>query len=260
MTQELMNNIRQEARNRAIEQAKFIQKRYTANFYSSIFIAYTRSLELFDMCEEAGLIRHNVKRQWVRYEAEYLSRAYSLKAGAMPSFLVMLNDFGTKINELVDSDFKMLHYACKNVLDKKHKENSNILGFAEAVSILWLIAVMNIERVFNEEKKKTGFDLQKIDAFYYTDISDTKKAYDRFVDALSREKEHIHFDRDNRVVACVENMARKIYDDKIISEADRTAYQFNREYLAESFGEELIKKSDEIVNKQNKPKDNESKI
>ena len=260
MTQELMNNIRQEARNRAIEQAKFIQKRYTANFYSSIFIAYTRSLELFDMCEEAGLIRHNVKRQWVRYEAEYLSRAYSLKAGAKPSFLVMLNDFVTKMNELVDSDFRMLHYACKNVLDKKHKKNSNILGFAEAVSILWLIAVMNIERVFKEEKKKTGFDLQKIDAFYYTDISDTKKAYDRFVDELSREKEHIHFDRDNRVVACVENMARKIYDDKIISEADRTAYQFNREYLAESFGEELIKKSDEIVNKQNKPKDNESKI
>ena len=98
MTQELMNNIRQEARNRAIEQAKFIQKRYTANFYSSIFIAYTRSLELFDMCEEAGLIRHNVKRQWVRYEGEYLHRAYSLKAGAMPSFLVMLNDFGTKMN------------------------------------------------------------------------------------------------------------------------------------------------------------------
>lgn len=32
MTQELMNNIRQEARNRAIEHAKFIQKRYTANY------------------------------------------------------------------------------------------------------------------------------------------------------------------------------------------------------------------------------------
>lgn len=173
----------------------------------------------------------------------------------MPSFLVMLEDFGTKMNELVDNDFKMLHYACKNVLDKKHKDNSNILGFAEAVSILWLIAVANIERVFKEEKKKTGFDIQKIDAFYYTDIADAKKAYDRFVDALSGEKEHIHFDRDNRVVACVENMARKIYDDKVISEADRIAYQFNREYLAESFGEELVKKSDEIVNKQNKQND-----
>ena len=260
MTQELMNNIRQEARNRAIEQAKFIQKRYTANFYSSIFIAYTRSLELFDMCEDAGLIKHNVKREWKRYEREYHSRTSSIKRGTMPSFLVMLNDFGTKMNALVGSDFRMLHYACKNVLDKKHKDGSNILGFAEAVSILWLIAVANIDRVFKEEKKKTGFDLQKIDAFYYTDIADTKKAYDRFVDALSGEKEHIHFDRDNRVVACVENMARKIYDDKIISEADRTAYQFNREYIAESFGEELIKSQTRLSTNKIKQKTNESKI
>ena len=55
-------------------------------------------------------------------------------------------------------------------------------------------------------------------------------------------------------------MARKIYDDKIISEADRTAYQFNREYLADSFGEELIKKSDDIVTNKINKKNNESKI
>lgn len=152
--EELMNNIRQEARNRAIEQAKFIQKRYTANFYSSIFIAYTRSLELFDMCEDAGLIRHNVKREWVRYEVKYLSRIYSLKAGAMPSFLVMLNDFGTKMNELVDSDFKMLHYACKRMSLTRNTKRTAISLVLRRLFLSCGLLLLRISRESLRKKRK----------------------------------------------------------------------------------------------------------
>lgn len=217
-----------------------IQKRYLMRFYASFAIPYAHSLDVMDAAEDAKLLRQQVKREWNRYDTLCRERIENLHRDCEPSFWCLLQDFGVRMGEILADDVTMLRLACKSVLDGIGERRADLLGYTEAVNIMWYAARVNIQHVMDEARKKTGFNLMRLPSFRYVKLDDICRAWDNFTDTLSGGKGCVDFGDNERVVACIENLVRKMYGADAMGKANKEAFLLNEKYLAAAFGDDFV--------------------
>ncbi len=225
---------------KALDAARDVQRYCTSSFYGSIALPYAHSLDVVDAVGEAGLLRHRTKMEWKRYDRLCRDRMDKLRSGCNPVFWSMLQDFGVKLGGILADDVTMLRLACKGVLDRLHTEHSDLLGYTEAVNIMWYTARVNIRRVMDSARKEANYDISRMPVFDYARLEDVCWAWDNFTDALSGGKGFVDFGADNNVMACIENIARKLFDTDAIFQADRQAFRLNEKYIAGEFGQDFV--------------------
>lgn len=197
-------------------------------FHVLNYIMYTEALEAFDMMEEEGLMRQDIKRSRRMCESEWTRYQNATRAMNQGDDWYLLQDYCMAAHESIDSDLTIMLLSFSNYLLKSDTPHHAIIAqLSVALKIADLLIVL-WPKYFETYKNICALDFTPY--FAYADMHLFIHYLKDIAERLTHNRPTIDYSKDQNCVNAMSALEYKMAKDSFLDDAAFKALQYSDKY------------------------------